>query len=51
MPKKLLKAHKELDRLVEKLYSNKVLDNDDKRVGVLLECYKESLINNALGKE
>ncbi|WP_017212375.1 class I SAM-dependent DNA methyltransferase [Clostridium beijerinckii] len=46
MPKKLLKAHKELDKLIEKLYSSKVLDNDDKRVGVLLECYKESLINN-----
>lgn len=40
MPKKLLKAHKELDKLVEKLYSSKVLDNDDKRVSVLLEYYK-----------
>ena len=51
MPKKLLRAHKALDKLVEKLYSNKVLDNDDKRVGVLLECYKELLITNALEKE
>lgn len=51
MPKKLLKEHKELDKLVEKLYSNKVLDNDDKRVGVLLEFYKESLITNPLEME
>jgi len=48
MPKKLLKAHKELDKLVEKLYSNKVLDNDDKRMEVLLECYKKILILNTV---
>jgi hypothetical protein len=48
MPKKLLKAHKELDKLVEKLYSSKVLDNDDKRMEVLLECYKKILITNTV---
>lgn len=48
MPKKLLKAHKELDKVVEKLYSSKVLDNDGKRVGVLLECYRKILITSSL---
>jgi len=50
MPKKLLKAHKELDKVVEKLYSSKVLDNDVKREGVLLEYYRKILITSSLNK-
>lgn len=34
-----------------KLYSNKVLDNDEKSAGVLLQCYKESLSTTDLEKE
>lgn len=38
-PKELIKIHKRLDLAVEKLYSNKKLDSDEKRVAILLEHY------------
>ncbi|MDU5105787.1 DNA methyltransferase [Clostridium sp.] len=38
-PKELIKIHKKLDIAVEKLYFNKRLDSDEKRVDLLLEHY------------
>jgi hypothetical protein len=44
MRKDLLEAHKKLDRTVERLYSNKKLDTDRKKVDILLEHHFD-LIN------
>ncbi len=43
MPPKLKKAHQELDKVVDKCYSNKTFKNDKDRIEFLFELYKEYL--------
>ena len=40
MPPALSKAHKALDKYVDKLYQKSGFDNDDARVAHLFELYK-----------
>ncbi len=43
MPPKLKKAHKELDKAVDRCYGNKVFKNDKDRIEFLFELYEEYL--------
>jgi hypothetical protein len=43
MPPKLKKAHKELDKAVDKCYGNKVFKNDKDRIEFLFELYENYL--------
>jgi hypothetical protein len=43
MPPKLKKAHQELDKAVDRCYSNKSFKNDKDRIEFLFELYKEYL--------
>ena len=43
MNKRLLNAHKALDRYIDKLYSKKEFSNDEERLSVLLKMYQQKI--------